>query len=271
MPYILFIGERSFMYFEITETYPAEIIDSNLMTLSVPLAVSYGSGIVRESIRLLIDNDKNGENAISIISGFLKFCQSVINKRTDSSSSPVFSLDLKGIEKNIFIKSIFKYEPKQIQLKIYNEAPNRMRIVFPSGSSAIKSLSFNIGMTTFYFMFSALINIRNYIDFNSLDFNSSAKNQLLKYKTWIDEVFDSLIVNNVFKGIYECRLSRCVDDVPKEERTVITAIKNSVGYYGVKSYSRFTACDYNFMLFEHNDIEETALFEYKFKCKIYDI
>lgn len=259
------------MYFEIVETYAAEIIDTTLKTVTIPLNIPCDKEYVKETIKLHLKNDEQGVLSVDTINRFLNFCEGILALSDDSSDIFEYIFNLRNIEQNTFVRTRFKVLPTLASLRINKENPNQINIVFMHKSSSVTNIEFKIGMSTFYFIFSSLINIRNYIDFNSLSFNTEAKNQLLKFKARIDKVFDELIVSEVFKGTYECRLARCVDRVRKGEHTVMSAIKNGCRYYGVKSYSMFTLYDYNFMLFEHNDSEETALFEYKFMSKIYDI
>lgn len=257
------------MYFEIIETYPAEIFDSSLNFMNIFIKNTDGKNTIKESVKILLNNS-SAEASVRIIESVLNFCYAVISNDNNSELCEL-KIDLKNLELNTFVRTSFRVVPDSAKIVVEKDKPNAMYIVFSHESASLTDEKFNIGISTFYFIFSCLINIRNYVDYNSHSFTSAVKKQVLTFKTSIDMLFDMLIVSDKFKGLYECRLAKSTDSIKKEEDTVLSAIKNGSRSYGVKAYSMFTVYDYPFLVIEHNDKEETALFEYEFKNMIYKV
>lgn len=259
------------MYFEIIETYPETIVGSNFCYFNIPVSVNDDKKPVRENLKAFIKNDDQGSKSPEGIDAFLEFCEETLSMDKKETPLTQFFFNIDTLELTSFVKSHFKVIPTSAKIQVSRSEPNRMSIIFSHESSSVTDVKFNLGISTFYFMFSALINIRNYIEYNSHGYTSSIKKNTIKYKSKIDKVFDELIVNDIFKGLYPCRLRRSVEGNHLNEQTVMTAISKSCNFYGVRSYSMFTVNDYVFMLFEQNNNEEIPIFEYKFKNLIYNL
>ena len=259
------------MYFEIIETYPLELFDATLSFLKVPIQIKSNNDKYEECVKLFLKNDDKGTESYGIIEAFLKFCENTLQFSENNLKTSSLSLNLNTLELNAFVKTNFRVVPTSARIDVEKEDPNEMKIIFSHTSSSITDVKMKIGISTFYFIFSSLINIRNYIHYNSISVDSPLKKQIMRLKMRIDMLFDELITSDNFKGEFECRLSRTSDTVSKIEQTVMEAIKSGSRYYGVKPHSIFTVNDYSFMLIEHDGFSEVSLFEYKFKNMIYSI
>ena len=260
------------MYFEIIETYPAELFDSTLSFLKIPVQMGTDKLKYEECVKLILKNDSQVTESYNIIEAFLNFCETTLQLKHNDLDTSSLKLDLNTLEENAFVKTNFRAIPQIAYITVDKENPNEMKIIFSHSSSSIIDVSFKLKVSTFYFIFSSLINIRNYIDYSSLSLNSRLKTQIMRLKIRIDMLFDELITNDILKGFYECRLTRATDSRKQEEsQTVLSAIKSSSKYYGARSYSVFTVNDYTFMLIEHDEFSEVSLFEYKIKSKVYNI
>ena len=259
------------MHFEIIETYPLELFDSALDSVRLTIRQGDGKDKCEEAIKIFIKNDEEGNETPEIIDSVLNFCENALTLGKREEKAATLEIKVKKCELNTFVRTKFKKVPDFVKLFIHKDDPNIVNLIFPRCSSSLSDIRMKLSISAFYFIFSALINIRNYIDYNTLSFSSPLKKQILRFKARIDKLFDELIVSDFFKGNYECRLARASDTIRNADRTVYEAIRNGSAYYGVKSYSMFTVNNYTFMIVEHSDFGEISLFEYEFRSKIYYI
>lgn len=256
------------MYFEIFETYPAQIISQTFSSISIPVVNYIGDKRIIEHLKLYLPNN-DADEIVKTIKNFYDFCESALSNESKKKS---FDINIKNMDMTSYVRYTFKAVPTQIKISLDEVNINKMKISFLYSSSSITNKHMIIETSTFFFIFSCLINIRNFFEYNSWSFGSAIKTQsILQLRAITDKLFDELIVSPNFKGYYESRYRRTTNNKGKELQSVYEAIRKCGKSYNVKEYSVFTVEEQPFLMLENTEDEEILLFEYKYVSKMFDI
>ena len=96
------------MYFEIIETYPAELFDSTLSFLKIPVQMGTDKLKYEECVKLILKNDSQGTESYNIIEAFLNFCETTLQLKHNDLDTSSLKLDLNTLEENAFVKTNFR-------------------------------------------------------------------------------------------------------------------------------------------------------------------